>query len=114
MQTYKQFKRYRVKSCGSIRFPVKSMASGAPRGHITTGIFSADKINIYNILRLTPPPKTVASYAANGEPSFMVVCFDTGYGKIIGKYKGGSKAIYGYDSVELETEHFAFVSVQDI
>ena len=35
----------RVKSCRSISFPVKIMASVAPRGHITTGIFSTDMVN---------------------------------------------------------------------
>ena len=39
-----RFKRFRLKSCRSISFPVKNMASGAPRGHITTGIFSTDKV----------------------------------------------------------------------
>ena len=28
--------------------PVKNMASGAPRGHITTGIFSTDKVCLIN------------------------------------------------------------------
>ena len=41
---YERFKRFRVKSCRSISLPVKIMASGAPRGHITTGIFSTDKV----------------------------------------------------------------------
>ena len=29
----------------SISLPVKNMASGVPRGHITTGIFSTDKVD---------------------------------------------------------------------
>ena len=43
---YERFKRFRVKSCRFISLPVKNMASGAPRGHITTGIFSTDKVFI--------------------------------------------------------------------
>ena len=41
---FERFKRFRLKSCRSISLPVKNMASGAPRGHITTGIFSTDKV----------------------------------------------------------------------
>ena len=41
-----RFKRFRLKSCRSISLPVKNMASGAPRGHITTGIFSTDKVMV--------------------------------------------------------------------
>ena len=41
--------RFRVKSCRSISLPVKNMASGAPRGHITTGIFSTDKVHRVNV-----------------------------------------------------------------
>ena len=44
LKKYERFKRFRVKSCRSINLPVKNMASGAPRGHITTGIFSTDKV----------------------------------------------------------------------
>ena len=46
LKKYERFKRFRVKSCRSISLPVKNMASGAPRGHITTGIFSTDKVNV--------------------------------------------------------------------
>ena len=49
LNKYERFKRFRVKSCRSISLPVKNMASGAPRGHITTGIFSTDKV-VLNIM----------------------------------------------------------------
>ena len=39
-----RFKRFRLKSCRSISLPVKDIPSEAPRGHITTGIFSTDKV----------------------------------------------------------------------
>ena len=45
LEKFERFKRFRVKSCLSVSFPVKNMASGAPRGHITTGIFSTDKVH---------------------------------------------------------------------
>ena len=44
LKKYERFKSFRVKSCRSTSLPVKNMASGAPRGHITTGIFSTDKV----------------------------------------------------------------------
>ena len=44
LKNFERYKRFRVKSCRSISFPVKNMASMAPRGHITTGIFSIDKV----------------------------------------------------------------------
>ena len=46
LKKYERFKRFRAKSCPSFSLPVKNMASGAPRGHITTGIFSTDKVSI--------------------------------------------------------------------
>ena len=47
IEKHERFKRFRVKSCRSISLPVKNMASGAPRGHITTGIFSTDKVGSF-------------------------------------------------------------------
>ena len=47
---HERFKRFRLKSCRSINLPVKNMASGAPRGHITTGIFSTDKVVMYQVV----------------------------------------------------------------
>ena len=45
LKQFERFKRFRLKSCRSISLPVKNMALGAPRGHITTGIFSTDKVS---------------------------------------------------------------------
>ena len=48
-----RFKRFRLKFCWSISLSVKNMASGAPRGHITTGIFSTDKVSTDMIISIT-------------------------------------------------------------
>ena len=52
IEKHERFKRYRVKSCRSISLPVKNMASGSPRGHISTGIFSTDKVFSKNGMNL--------------------------------------------------------------
>ena len=44
LKKFERFKRFRIKSCRSISLPVKDIASEATRGHITTGIFSTDKV----------------------------------------------------------------------
>ena len=41
---YERFIRFRIKSRRSISLPFKNMSPGAPRDHITTGIFSTDKV----------------------------------------------------------------------
>ena len=44
IETTRAVQKIPGKSSRSISLPVKNMASGAPRGHITTGIFSTDKV----------------------------------------------------------------------
>ena len=55
LQKYKRFKRFLIKSYQSISLPVKNMASGAARGHITTAIFSTDKVDNLMIRRKCYP-----------------------------------------------------------